>query len=142
MHTGTLWSSGGQKLATATFTCESTTGWQQVNFSSPVAITAGTTYVASYHTNAGFYSQTTGQFNGQGVDNAPLHAPASASGAGNGVYLYGAGGFPTIELHGQQLLGRRGLLAGRRHDAAERGVQDTRVRRHQRRSSPRRSAPR
>jgi hypothetical protein len=95
VHTGTLWSVSGVQLATATFTNESSSGWQQVNFSSPVAITAGTTYVASYHTNVGYYSQTSGQFNGQGVDNAPLHAPASVSGAGNGLYLYGSSGFPT-----------------------------------------------
>ncbi len=94
-HTGTLWSATGTKLATATFTNESSTGWQQVNFATPVQITAGTTYVASYHTTAGFYSQTTNQFNGVGVDNSPLHAPASVSGATNGLYLYGNGGFPT-----------------------------------------------
>jgi hypothetical protein len=93
-HTGTLWSASGTKLATATFTNESTTGWQQVSFSSPVAITAGTTYVASYHTTAGYYSITPNQF-ATGVDNSPLHAPASVSGAANGLYLYGSGGFPT-----------------------------------------------
>jgi hypothetical protein len=95
VHTGTLWSSSGAQLATATFTNESSSGWQAVEFASPVSITAGTTYVASYHTNVGYYSQTTGQFNGQGVDSAPLHAPASVAGAGNGLYLYGSGGFPT-----------------------------------------------
>ena len=40
----------GTLLASATFTNESASGWQQVNFSNPVPITAGTTYVASYHT--------------------------------------------------------------------------------------------
>src|SRR6185437_5330175 len=39
-HTGTLWSSTGTQLATATFTGETASGWQQVNFSSPVQITA------------------------------------------------------------------------------------------------------
>ncbi|MCA1466256.1 DUF4082 domain-containing protein, partial [Bradyrhizobium sp. NBAIM18] len=50
-HIADLWSSTGTLLATATFTNETASGWQQVNFSTPVAITAGTTYVASYHTN-------------------------------------------------------------------------------------------
>ena len=50
VHTGTLWSSTGTQLATATFSGESATGWQQVNFSSRVAVTANTTYVVSYHT--------------------------------------------------------------------------------------------
>lgn len=35
-HTGTLWSSTGTKLATATFTGETVSGWQQVNFATPV----------------------------------------------------------------------------------------------------------
>ena len=52
-HTGSLWTAGGQLLATATFTGEGTSGWQTVLFSNPVPVTAGTTYVASYHTNAG-----------------------------------------------------------------------------------------
>ena len=38
-NVGHLWSSTGTLLATATFTNESSSGWQQVNFSSPVAIT-------------------------------------------------------------------------------------------------------
>ena len=70
----------GTKLATATFTAESTSGWQQVNFSTPVSITAGTTYVASYHTNAGNYSLTAGQFivdrRGQRAAARPGHARA------------------------------------------------------------------
>jgi len=55
-HVGNLWSSSGALLATATFTSETTSGWQQVNFSEPVAITANTGYVASYHSTGGHYS--------------------------------------------------------------------------------------
>ena len=32
-HTGSLWSSTGQRLATATFTAETASGWQEVRFS-------------------------------------------------------------------------------------------------------------
>src|SRR5262249_18522627 len=46
-HVADLWSSTGALLATATFSGETASGWQQVNFSTPVAVTAGTTYVAS-----------------------------------------------------------------------------------------------
>ena len=53
-HVADLWTATGTLLATATFTNETASGWQQVNFSSPVAITAGTTYVASYHTNGDY----------------------------------------------------------------------------------------
>src|SRR3954449_11593779 len=45
-HVADLWSSTGTLLATATFTNETASGWQQVNFSTPVAITAGIAYVA------------------------------------------------------------------------------------------------
>ena len=45
---GTCGPSPGPSLATVTFTNESATGWQQATFSSPVPITAGTIYVASY----------------------------------------------------------------------------------------------
>jgi hypothetical protein len=41
-HVGNLWTSTGTHLATATFTNETASGWQQVNFSTPVAITADT----------------------------------------------------------------------------------------------------
>ncbi len=86
-HVENLWSSTGQLLATATFTNETDSGWQQVNLATPVAITANTTYVVSYHTPAS-YSVSFGYFNAA-VDNAPLHAPASGASNGNGVYAYG-----------------------------------------------------
>ncbi|WGV27943.1 DUF4082 domain-containing protein [Halotia branconii] len=89
-HVGTLWSSTGTQLATATFTNESGSGWQQVNFSTPVAITANTTYVASYHTNVGRYSVDQGYFASTGVDNPPLHALSNGSSGGNGIYNYSA----------------------------------------------------
>ncbi|WP_341525543.1 DUF4082 domain-containing protein [Nostoc sp. UHCC 0302] len=93
-HVGTLWSSSGTQLATATFTGETASGWQQVNFTTPVAITANTTYVASYHTDVGRYSVDQGYF-ASARDNAPLHALSNGSSGGNGVYKYGARSFPN-----------------------------------------------
>ena len=93
-HVANLWSSSGTLLASATFTSETATGWQQVNFASPVAVTAGATYVVSYHTGSGHYAQDVNYF-ANGVDKAPLHAPSTASSGGNGVYAYGGSGFPT-----------------------------------------------
>ncbi|EJC71791.1 VCBS repeat-containing protein [Rhizobium leguminosarum bv. trifolii WSM2012] len=90
-HTGSLWSSTGTKLATLTFTNETASGWQTAYFTSPVSLTAGQTYTASYHTNTGHYSTTTGYF-ASNVTSGPLTAPAS----GNGVYRYGSSSlFPT-----------------------------------------------
>jgi hypothetical protein len=83
-HIGNLWSSTGTNLATATFTNETGSGWQQVNFSSPVAITAGTTYVASYHTNVSHFSVDLNAFATVGVDNPPLHALATGVSGGDG----------------------------------------------------------
>ena len=55
-HTANLWTSSGQLLATATFTNETASGWQEVTFASPVSITAGTTYVASYFAPNGHFA--------------------------------------------------------------------------------------
>jgi Domain of unknown function (DUF4082) len=89
-HTGSLWSSTGQLLATATFGTESASGWQTVTFSTPVSIAAGTTYIASYHTSTGNYAVDLNQFQSAGVTSGPLHIPA-----GGGVYRYGTGGWPS-----------------------------------------------
>jgi hypothetical protein len=94
-HVGNLWSNSGALLATATFSGESASGWQQVNFPAPVNITANTTYVASYHTNTGNYGVNAAAFATAGVDNAPLHALATGVDGANGVYLYGGSAFPT-----------------------------------------------
>jgi hypothetical protein len=83
-HAVHLWSSSGTLLAAAIFTNETVTGWQQVNLSTPVAITANTTYVASYHSN-GDYSANANYF-ATAHTNGPLTAPNSASSGGNGVY--------------------------------------------------------
>ena len=89
-HVADLWTSSGTLLKTATFSNETASGWQQVNFSSPVAITAGTTYVASYHTNVGHYADDQNYFSSQ-YNSGQLHVPANG-----GVYAYGgAGSFPT-----------------------------------------------
>jgi N,N-dimethylformamidase beta subunit-like, C-terminal/Domain of unknown function (DUF4082)/Putative Ig domain/Bacterial Ig domain len=94
-HIGNLWSASGTLLASATFTNETASGWQQVNFSSPVSITANTTYIASYHTNVGEYSAN-GNYFASAHTNGPLTAPSSSSSGGNGVYAYGSSnGFPN-----------------------------------------------
>jgi hypothetical protein len=96
-----LWTGTGTKLATATFTNETASGWQQVNFVTPVAITANTVYVASYHTNVGHYSDDENYFSGKGVDSPPLHALADGVSGFNGVYAYGSSSaFPNQGWHG------------------------------------------
>ena len=95
-HVGSLWTSTGQLLATATFTNETASGWQQVNFATPVAITANTVYVASYHAPNGRYAINTSYFASSGQDRPPLHALQNGVSGGNGVYVYGASpAFPS-----------------------------------------------
>jgi hypothetical protein len=94
-HVGNLWSATGQLLGTATFSNETSTGWQQALLDTPVTITANTTYVASYHAPVGQYSFNGGYFTAD-VVNSPLRALASSVPGGNGVYAYGATPtFPT-----------------------------------------------
>jgi hypothetical protein len=93
-HVGSLWTASGQLLGQATFINETASGWQTVSFTQPINITAGTTYVASYHSN-GFYSATANYFTTDYTSGA-LTAPASTVSGGNGVYAYGTGSlFPN-----------------------------------------------
>ena len=93
---GNLWTSSGQLLTTATFANETATGWQQVSFPNPIAVTANTVYVASYHTNTGNYAANSSYFTNSGVDNPPIHLLQNGVSGGDGVYAYGASSsFPT-----------------------------------------------
>ena len=101
-HIGSLWTASGTKLASATFTGETASGWQQVNFATPVSITANTVYVASYFAPAGHYAGDGNYFAASGVDNAPLHALKDGVSGGNGVYRYGtASGFPNLTFNSE-----------------------------------------
>ena len=93
-HIGSLWTSGGQLLAAATFANETGSGWQTVLFSQPVQIQPGATYVVSYTDPNGHYSFTNSAFS-SAVTNGELQAPANSTTA-NGVYAYsGTNTFPT-----------------------------------------------
>ncbi|NKK68731.1 DUF4082 domain-containing protein [Rhizobium leguminosarum bv. viciae] len=97
-HVGSLWTASGQLLGQATFINETASGWQTVSFTQPINVTAGVTYVASYHSN-GFYSATANYFTTDYTSGA-LTAPASSVSGGNGVYAYGTGSvFPTASYN-------------------------------------------
>ncbi|HCU92568.1 MAG TPA: hypothetical protein DHU96_07405 [Actinobacteria bacterium] len=99
-HVGSLWSSGGTLLGQVTFTNESASGWQEADFSSPIPVMAGTTYIASYFAPNGGYAYDGGAFANAGIDNPPLHALQSSVSGGNGVYLYGnSPAFPTASYN-------------------------------------------
>jgi hypothetical protein len=91
-HIGNLWSASGTLLGSATFTNETASGWQQVNLATPVAITAGTTYIVSYHSAAGNYSADPNYFSTSRTSGA-LKAPPNG---GSSVYAYGSSSvFPS-----------------------------------------------
>jgi hypothetical protein len=93
-HVGGLWSSGGTLLASGTFTGETASGWQQLNFATPVSITGGATYVASY-TTGGHWSRTLQYFTST-YRSGSLMAPVDGEQGGNGVYVYSAtNAFPS-----------------------------------------------
>jgi hypothetical protein len=94
VHTGSLWTSTGTRLATATFNNETASGWQEVRFATPVAVSANTVYVASYFSPGGGYASTTGFFTNAGVTTGPLTALQNGVSGPNGIYRYG-GGFPA-----------------------------------------------
>jgi hypothetical protein len=83
-HEGALYSAGGALLAQATFTNESPSGWQQVNFATPVAIAANTTYVAALYSSTGF-SRTWSYFTSARTS-GPLRALAAGEDGANGVF--------------------------------------------------------
>ena len=89
LHVGNLWfptgPSTGILLATATFTNESAYGWQQVSFSSPVAIAANTVYIASFSTGGGYFGITSPFFTSGGVISGPLQALSNSVAGGDGV---------------------------------------------------------
>jgi len=94
-HVAHLWSDTGTLLASATFTNETGSGWQQVNFATPVAVAANTTYIASYFAPAGEYAVNQAYFT-SAVTSGPLTALADGTDGGNGVFIYGTGNsFPN-----------------------------------------------
>ena len=95
-HYGHLWTSDGTQLAQAQFTNETASGWQSVDFTAPISITANTTYIASYYAPQGHYSYTSSGLSAA-QDNPPLHTVANSV-SPNGVYLYTTnptGGLPS-----------------------------------------------
>jgi len=93
-HTGNIWSSTGQLLASATFTNETASGWQQQALANPVTIAANTTYVVSVNTAGTFFVYTPGALLSQ-VANEDL-----SSVVGNNGLAGAPGTFPTTNGQG------------------------------------------
>ena len=97
-HVGSLWSSTGTLLASATFSSETASGWQQVRFTTPVTITANTTYVASYYSPNGGYAATSDFFTNAAASNGVLTALKTGTDGGNGVYILWYDRFSVLDV--------------------------------------------
>jgi hypothetical protein len=111
-HIGDLWSTSGTKLAEASFSGESSSGWQTMKFSTPVPIIPLTPYTASVLMYS-HYSGDSGYFTAGETINGPLHAFLSNAAYNppfyknttnvlNGVYNLSGGtpAFPTDSYNG------------------------------------------
>ena len=85
-HIVNLWTNTGVRLASATATGESASGWQQVNFTQSVAINANSVYVASYHVANGHWSVNWNYFAVVRLNNDPMHAFYNHSSTHDGQY--------------------------------------------------------
>lgn len=89
VHTGRIWSTSGQALATIEFTQETASGWQQQNLSVPLTIAANTPYIVTVNTANSYYVATV-----QGLAAAVVNQDLRSVVGNNGVF--GAvGQFPT-----------------------------------------------
>ena len=82
-HVGTLWTAQGERLARASFTQETGSGWQTAVFGGEVVLHAGQTYVVSYYAASGDYAMTE---NYTGTS----RSPDLEIDPGFGVFRYGA----------------------------------------------------
>ncbi|HZU91695.1 MAG TPA: DUF4082 domain-containing protein [Stellaceae bacterium] len=94
-YVASLYSASGSLLGSVKMAHESSPvpGWQVAKFASPIPISANKTYVAAYYAPSGQYVDVYYGLS-NGVTTGPLHAPASATVGGNGVYVY-ARAFPN-----------------------------------------------
>jgi hypothetical protein len=90
VHTGTVWTTSGVKLATVTFGSETAFGWQSQALATPLQLQPGTVYVVSVNVNA-YYVATAAGLATQ-ASSGPLHSVADGA---DGVFALTAGSFPS-----------------------------------------------
>lgn len=89
IHTAQLYDSSGTLLASEQYVNETDSGWQEQLFSTPVLVSANTTYITSYYSGDGYYSVTSQYFTSD-ITRTPITA-LDGNGSttnGNGVYKY------------------------------------------------------
>lgn len=97
-HVGHLWNASGELLASITFTNESASGWQSARFANPVTIQANTTYVVSYYSPTGEFSDAINYLNNP-YRSGPITLLSSSQAGGNGVFTANSlGSFPEESI--------------------------------------------
>lgn len=86
-HTLKLWSSTGTLLGSATTANETSAGWQEASFMTPIHIDAETSYIISYDASDGIYVHADNLT--RDMTAGPMHIVANGS-----SFHYGAGVFP------------------------------------------------
>jgi hypothetical protein len=89
-HIGRVWTSTGTQLASATFSNETASGWQQQALSSPLLLQPNVVYVVSINANATFVATGGGLLTQ--VTSGPMHSVADGL---NGVFATTGGTFPN-----------------------------------------------
>jgi beta-glucanase (GH16 family) len=88
-HTGRMWSAAGTQLASVVFSGETASGWQTATLSTPIAISANTTYVVTVNTGNSYYVKTDA-----GLDTSVINGSLSTIVGNNGVFG-NVGVYPT-----------------------------------------------
>ncbi|WP_157987724.1 DUF4082 domain-containing protein [Jiangella endophytica] len=97
--TATLWSADGEVLARTEFAPSRTVGWRTVPLKTPVRLSAGETYVASYHAPRGGYAVTERDLDRRQLRNGFVLTN------GAGVYHYGRrSAFPDDTYRGSNYM--------------------------------------
>lgn len=89
VHVGHIWSSTGTLLASATFSNETASGWQQQALTSPLLVQAGTTYVVSVNIIKNY------PYTGSGLATAIVNGDVSSVADGNNGVFGNSGAFPS-----------------------------------------------
>ena len=95
MLSGSLWNYANAAQLRSGTVATPVTGWQDVTFNSPVLMTPGQTFIASYAAPNGGYAWQHGYFTSSGLTVGPVTALKSGVLGPNGVFSFDPSNFPT-----------------------------------------------
>jgi lysophospholipase L1-like esterase/fibronectin type 3 domain-containing protein len=90
----------GEMLANGTVTNETSSGWQEVVFATPVPVQANALYFATYYAPFGRYAADPAYFRDREIVHSPVRLPSQGSIDGNGFIREGSPGLPQPSPQG------------------------------------------